>query len=102
MSKKQVFKAANAVFLDPGMVGSSVLYRMYAFKEPDSTETEYHAEVELRDCHKTITWGMWDDGDYDLDNMRVKIDRAISVLREARRQLENLADAVEKADGKRP
>lgn len=108
MSKKtEIFTSHGAAFLDPASVGSSVRYEMkahrYEYKrdgrEPKVT-FDYEMTVELRDCDRTVRWGLWTDhGDQSLTNMRLKLDVAISVLKEARRKIEEMADVVQKAEG---
>ena len=103
MSKEILFHSHSAIFLDPGSVGSSVLYRMQADRKGPNDEIEYGVEIELRDCSRTIRWGLWvDHEDDNLSNVRVKLDRAISILKDARREIERMADEIERLDGKRP
>lgn len=104
MSKREVlFHSHGAIFLDPGSVGSSVLYRMEADRKDPNSELEYTVQIELRDCDRTIRWGLWDDHAADtLENVRRKLDRTISILKDARRELERMADKIGDIEGERP
>ncbi len=69
----------NAVFLQPGKVGSSVRYSVGVFGTGKSSYCE--AAVYLTDCDRKISWHG------EAEDLVVKIDAAMKILLEARSKI---------------
>lgn len=70
----QILYAAKAEYIDPQSCGSMVAYKIFS-------ETYFDASIDLSDCNRKITWT------FDSDTTIEKIDNAIAMFGEFRREL---------------
>lgn len=96
MSEVKTFQAQGALFLDPGNVGSHVLWNVQVKesfrKDGTLSNVTIDGTVNLGDCDRTIKWGIHDysypgSDEDDQGDILGKFDNAIAELTKARRAI---------------
>lgn len=92
------YKSSAAAYIDPTSCGSVVGYRVSIDEyKPKTEDPQYSldAHVELSDCNRKIEWSFSSDED-SLE----KIDKAINVLRNFRKELIAATKLLKKLENK--